>query len=371
MRRRNALWLLTLLLVMTGAAPAQAAPPWQSLFGFRKIEADPSKPYHLEEKHGPWLVLCASFAGEKAQQEAHTLVLELRSKFRLTAYLHKREYDYTQTVPGLGVNRYGEPKKMRYRNAARFDEYAVLVGDFESIEDPSLQKTLERIKHLHPACLDLSDGQNTTQRYAGLREFRRRLSANPETRAKGPMGSSFATRNPLIAEEFFAPKGLDPLVLKMNDGVKHSLLNCPGKISVRVATFRGRVVIDQKEIEALENGDRTITSRLADAAEKAHRLTEMLRSQNIEAYEFHDRNESMVTVGSFDAVGTPRPDGKTEINPAVHHIMKTYGAQRVETGTALSGLKPRSIGGILLDVQPLPVQVPRKSIGADYARGNY
>ena len=84
-----------------------------------------------------------------------------------------------------------------------------------------------------------------------------------------------------------------------------------------------------------------------------------------EAYEFHDRYASIVTVGSFNSVGTPRPDGKTEINPQVHAIMKTFGAEKLPTGQ----YSPRSLAGIFMDVQPIPVEVPKRSISRELARG--
>ncbi len=43
-----------------------------------------------------------------------------------------------------------------------------------------------------------------------------------------------------------------------------------------------------------------------------------------DAYEFHDRSSSIVTVGSFDSVGTRRRRGKIEINPTVHKIMPRF-----------------------------------------------
>ena len=96
----------------------------------------------------------------------------------------------------------------------------------------------------------------------------------------------------------------------------------------------------------------------------------MLRQRGIEAYEFHDRYESIVTVGSFDTVGTPRADGCTEINPAVLRIMQSYGPRQKPIGAggrAMAGLMPRTLGGITFDVQPTPVEVPRRSIATDYA----
>jgi hypothetical protein len=113
-------------------------------------------------------------------------------------------------------------------------------------------------------------------------------------------------------------------------------------------------------------------SRLDMAADKAHRLTEALRAQGIEAYEFHDRHESVVTVGSFQSVGESRPDGRIEINPAILRIVEAYGPRRQALPTGgqapLAGLQPKSLSGIPFDVQPRPVHVPRRSIAADYSR---
>ena len=89
------------------------------------------------------------------------------------------------------------------------------------------------------------------------------------------------------------------------------------------------------------------------------------------AYEFHDRHESIVTVGSFDSVTLGRRrDGRQEINPAVHEVMKQYGSvqQELPGGGSAPGMKPRRIAGIFLDAQPMPVEVPKRSVGADYAR---
>ena len=55
------------------------------------------------------------------------------------------------------------------------------------------------------------------------------------------MGHAFITTNPLLPADYYAPrKGIDELVLRMNKGVTHSLLDCPGKYTVQVAHFMGR-----------------------------------------------------------------------------------------------------------------------------------
>ena len=68
----------------------------------------------------------------------------------------------------------------------------------------------------------------------------------------------------------------------------------------------------------------------------------------------------MVTIGSFDSVGTPRPDGKIEINPQAHAIIETFGADRkVIPGQAAPQLgKPKVEAGVTLDIQPMLVEAP-------------
>ena len=101
-----------------------------------------------------------------------------------------------------------------------------------------------------------------------------------------------------------------------------------------------------------------VDSQLAEAALRAHELTEALRIKGYEAYEFHDRYASIVTVGSFDSVGWPRADGVTELDPRIKGIIDQFGADRKAgtTGTPV----PKQIIGIALDSQPRVVHVPRR-----------
>ena len=351
---------------------SSSAGPWRTILNIRHVEADENNPYWLTEDNGPWCVLATSFAGEGAQRDAHNLVLELRRNHGLEAYMHQRTYDYSQPVQGLGVDRYGAPKRMRYQQGGRYDEVAVLVGNFADVADPNVEKTLKKIKYAQPECLKIDGRRGTTQRFAGVRSLHQIMNRDEEKRRKGPMGMAFVSRNPLLPDEFFAPGGVDKFVLEMNKRVEHSLLDCPGKFSVRVATFRGKVVLDQKTIRDIEDRGGAMESRLDEAAMNAHKLTAALRKQGVEAYEFHDRYESIVTVGNFDTVTLPyqRQDGRQEINPAVHKVMKQYGAtqQELSGGRTSPGLQPKKLAGIPLDVQPMPVAVPKRSIGADYVR---
>ncbi|MFV1965029.1 MAG: hypothetical protein ACC628_06370 [Pirellulaceae bacterium] len=365
---RMAAWVtLALVLLVT---PVLAAPPWTSLLPFKRIEADPNKSYPLQEEHGPWLVLTATFSGQGSDRQAQDLVLELRSRFKLPAYIHRQSYDYTQPVEGLTLNKYGEPARMRYASADRFDGYAVLVGDFEYVDDPALEKVLEKIKYADPDCLNLKKRKGSTQRFVGLRQFYRRVNLDKSKRNKGPMGSAFVTRNPLLPASYFVPQGgVDRFVLSLNRGVQYSLLDNPSRFTVRVASFGGMSTINQKKIHEIQR-NQSVSNKLEVAADRSHRLTMALRERGAEAYEFHDRHESIVTVGGFDSEGTLLQSGSVDINAGILRIMQIYGASRTPLpGQQNVGLRPRTLAGIAFDVQPMPIKVPRRSIAADYARG--
>ena len=361
--------LAALALAVVLASPAFAAPPWSKLIPFQRVEANTDKSYELTQENGPWMVMAASFTGSGAEKDARALVLELRSEYGLEAYTYHQKYDFTDTVVGKGYDRYGNPKKMRYMNDTTYTSYAVLVGNFPSVEDAGLQKALDKIKVAQPQVFN----NGITVKQDAIKSIRRRFKEamqSAEDQEKGPMGNAFVSRNPLLPEEFFRPKGVDALVLQMNKDTPYSLLQCPGKFSVRVATFRGAVEIDQKKIEKSEEKAIVSGSRLAKAAEKAEKLAAGLRKQGVEAYSFHDRFESIVTVGSFESVGTPRRDGKIEINPQVLRTIEGYkgGVQTNAGPNGLTGYQPKSLLGIAFDVQPVPIEVPQVSIAADYAR---
>jgi hypothetical protein len=360
--------LLAMALTHAFPATAPAAKPWEMLIPFKRVDAAKDKEYRLTENQGPWMILAASFAGPGAEQQAKQLVYELRRDLNVEAYIHEKSYDFTQPVQGLGLNRYGGPKMMRHANASKFEELAVLTGNFSNVNDPAIEKMLDKVKYARPDCLDINKNTSTTQRFIGLRELQKRFSADTDRREQGPMRNAFLTRNPLLPQEYFVPEGLDPLVERMNRDLNYSLLNNKGRYTVRVASFRGSSTMKLDEIDRQGRG---LPSKLEEAGIKAHDMTQALRKQGVEAYEFHDRYESIVTIGSFETMGRDLPDGKTELDPRIIDIMKKYGAQQQQLpGQASVGLVPRELKGIPFDVQPLPVEVPQRSVAAAYAPSN-
>ncbi len=371
--RRYRAWWMGMALVVCLSSRAGAA-PWDQLLTFKSVEADPNKDYALTEQNGPWMIMACSFSGEGALQQAKDLTLELRKKYKVPAYVYRKDFDLTRKTKGLGIDRYGDPLKMRYRRGEVIREIAVVVGDYPTVDDPEARRTLQKLKYqCDPDCLKPKKDKPTARDLAGLRTVQQYIHSlqNSEKKTKGPLGHAFMTTNPMLPEEYFTPRGLDPLVLKANEGVENCLLDCPGKYTVQVAHFTGKTVINQSEVAAIESGKMTMKSTLADAADKAHRLTQALRLKGYEAYEFHDRCASLVTLGSFDSVGTPRPDGKIEINPQIQRIIETFRARPQNLpGQPAGAMVPQTVAGIPVDIQPIPVEVPKRSISAAYVHNS-
>lgn len=352
-------------------SPAFAAKKWKSLVPFtKKVEADPDRNYELQDVNGPWMILAASFSGENGLRQADQLTLELRRSLNRPVYVHRRVFDFTAPVQGIGLNKYNQPRQMKYRQDKRVDEVAVLVGDFDSPESREIQKTLEELKTVWTPSLDYRRNQGTSQRFVGLKTGYRKLhdqyqkvSGKGEKKETGPMSNAFVTRNPLLPAEYFIPKGIDSFVVKLNKRNRYNLLDNPAAYSVKIATFRGKSTMKITEADTIG----TSAEALDKAADNANRLGAALRSRGIEAWVLHDRFESIVTVGSFTSVGRPRPDGKIEMNPAVYREIQRYKGRNSNLG-GIVRVKPVVIDGINCDVQPQPVMIPRQSATAEYSR---
>ena len=362
MRRRHVSFLILAISVL-GISNSAAFGDFK-IFGRKSKAADSLE---LTNKQGPWMIYAASFAGPGAEEEAKQLAIELRSRFKVKSYVHSKEYDFSKSVEGIGFNRDLSRKTMRYNQDGAFSEIAVMVGSYNSVDDPDLQKTLKMLKYAQPQSLSTAK-EKTTLRFGGLRALQRRINGDNSKNKKGPLGRAFAVPNPLVPRESYAPKGVDTFVFKINKDVEYSLLDCPGNYSVRVATFRGTVITNQQKVKEIQEGGR-LKSTLEEAAIKAHKVTMKLRELGHEAYEFHDRHESYVTVGSFDWVGEDRLDGKQEINPKVHAMIKKFSPSNGANPQVRSvSARPKKVAGISLDAQPIPVQVPKRSLASDYSR---
>ena len=143
------------------------------------------------------------------------------------------------------------------------------------------------------------------------------------------MRTAFLTRNPLLPESSTSsPKGVDKFVEKMNKQLDHSALDIEGPLhrsrSPRSAVAGTLVGASQ----ARSSKSRREAGRRDRWSKRRRTRTTALRGdarrKGWDAYEFHDRTESYVCVGSFEqgnqhGAGAPLPE--------VAEIVRTFGAK--------------------------------------------
>ena len=395
-------WLILAQLVISCSTwqPAIAAESlWDQLSLRKRVEADPNASYALTDEHGPWMILAASFSGENGKAQADDLVLELRSRYSIRAYYYGMTFKQDKLNLGRGIDHYGGTIKRRFQRGSEIVEHAVLVGGFLTIDEPSGQELLKRVKTLEPKCLTLTDGEKTSQSLATVRKFYNQQKEQlGYTTHRGPMSHALFTRNPLLPQEYFVPQGVDPDIAKWNQDLEYSLLNCPGKFSMKVATFRGWSTIksvndksENKRVRKASKGD-----PLVIAARNAHLLTIALREKGWEAYEFHDRHESFVAVGSFEK-GRHLNSGKILLSEREARIIfNTFGAHTPDNafnrpakedtmleqqhksrfnnllsnglGKVADGFNPKRFVGMPFDIVPEAIVAPKITVSSSYAR---
>jgi len=320
------------------------------------VSIDPKK---LTEVDGPWMILAHSFAGADGRAEAEQLADQLSKELGIPTFIHEEDFDFT----GKLEDKSNEGRVRRYANQTRYQAFAVLAGEYDSVDHPQLVKDLKRIKAAKPAVFSQAAASPATPEpetpLDAVRNIQKGLLAKVGKTAPGPMKNAFATTNPMLPQEYFLAPEVDSFVMELNSEVEHSLLDNPGKFTVVVATFAGLSAIDdgKKDKEFVPS-----SARMDKCAIQADTMVRELREQGVEAYQFHDRTSSMVTIGSFDSLGTNRPGGSFEYDAAIRNVMATYCAgNKVAQTKSGPGFAPKHVASIPFDVKPTPIAVPRKS----------
>jgi hypothetical protein len=208
--------------------------------------------------------------GMSATQAADQLVQELRKK-KLAAYT----YEMNETI-------------------------TVFVGDYRSNNDESLKKDLKYIKEgFKPKFL--MDEKN-----GGL------FAKTPGR--PGPLSKAFVTVNPLLSPEEVKQKSFDKeamkLTMALNSDGDYSLLKSKGRYTLIIATFHGNSIMqvgNRTDAKAMARFEKSFGSNLDQTGEEAWALTQALREakkagydENYEAWVFHDRHKSVVTIENSD-----------------------------------------------------------------------
>lgn len=303
---------------------------------------DPTGKYALKPDNGPWMIMVASLYGGRAPEKADELAEEVRKKLKIPAYTLGMQTDFGGSVGPGDQLPYGPPDQVKYRE---FYQVAVLAGNYESIDDSKAQRDLKRVKTFAPkSVLEMGVKAPAAGALKG--------------RIRGPLWKAFLTTNPIAPKEKLRPNKLDPLLLEMNQDGPYSLLDCPGKYTVQVATFRGAEMVqvlgkprtqqEQKRLLAewmsfSQNPEKH--AKLPQAAVDSFELTKALRQHGYEAYVFHDRDCSVVTVGSFGTLDDPR----------LKRHMQIFAIDRSGPNAG----KQKQLGKWGFDPVPVPIFVPR------------
>ena len=373
-------FLIAILLGMLMVEQAAAAPNWwDRLWGedsnALKDDAELTEVCQLTDEQGPWMIMALAFRGPSAIDDASQTVRELRQKHKLAAYIHQKTYDFSDSFVGRGVDRFGNPRRMRHQQNTSFEEVAILIGNYASVDDPQAQRDLNKIKSLTLNSIQKED-KKKSRSFAELRRIHNEILKKENANPGGVMKLAFITTNPILPEEYFRPQGVDRFVAQLNDNIEHSLLECPREFTVKVATFTGLAAVHPKHIEEIETKGMK-SSRLEKGAIKAHRLTIALRAKGYEAYQFHDRKQSIVTVGSFAQPEKVDQEGRFVYTSEVQDLLQRFSAKRqgsisgVQHPGLQTGILPETLLGIPFDIQPVLIPVPQRSVSSDFAQRSF
>ncbi|KAA5541431.1 hypothetical protein FYK55_17860 [Roseiconus nitratireducens] len=363
LRLSRRLWITscTAALAAGVASQASAAPPsLLRMFGKTK-PIDQADSFLLTEEDGPWLLLATTFVGENARDRAERTAIEIRSELRLPAFIYKEEFNFTGDVGH--DERTG--RSVRYANPHQYDAYAVLVGEYDSVNHQSIDEDLERLKtadlEVFRDADEVAAEYNTKTPASMIKAFGEQLFKTRKGRGRNPMSAAFVTRNPMLPESFFQQPEVDSFVQQLNEDKEFSLLESDGKFTVIVRTFDGCGTI-----VGAKNQDKFIPSaeRMDKFAAQADKMVRELRKQGEKAYQYHDRHKSIVTIGSFESLGRELPGGGFEYAPEIRRVMNQYSALNASKSRQVpgrQGVTANHIAMIPFDVQPTPIAVPRAS----------
>ncbi len=346
-----------LLLSAISTTALGQTPSLLRMFKKRGVEADANKSYALTQEDGPWMILAANFAGEGAKGRAERLALEIRRDLKLPAFIHHEHFDFTGKVS----KRAELAEKLRYANQYEYEAYAVLVGEYDTVEHPAIDEDLATIKSAKSSVFvdpaDVAAETASTNPVTALKAMHKRMMDRKADKSKGPMAGAFVTRNPMLPEDYFDAPQVDSFVRQLNEGKSFSLLECEGKFTVVVKTFEGMGKLVSASADP--NFEPSI-ERMDKYAADADKMVRELRAKGVEAYQFHDRQRSLVTVGSFDTLGRELPDGGFEYDAAIRAVAEEYSAFNSQKAYSVGpGIAANHVGMIPFDVKPTPISVPK------------
>jgi hypothetical protein len=306
-----------------------------------RVEADPNKEYAITPEAGSWMILVTTYVGPEAPHLAHQMILEIRNRFDLPAFV---------------VNRGAEERRKQQQELEQFrkqfpdytgpirhtrvqEQCAVLVGGYKDMD--AAHRALKDIKKLPPPS---SEKLMAVLAQAGPPQ---KVGDEEKSLLEGtfvnPFPNSFVVPNPTVPQERKAENKNDPFLKKLNAHESFSLLRCKKSWTLIVAAYQGMHTIQPTEPSKVpsifDNLWGSNTGELLEASgQNAHNLADAMRKLGFEAYVLHSRGGSLVTIGGFDRPDDPRMD-------EVQRALASYSAQLSQHVQMLA--------------QPVPMEIPR------------
>ena len=276
------------------------------------IDADPSKEYKVVPEAGPWMIRAAVFVGPEARSMAHEIVMEIRTRDKLPAWVYnhgdeerRKRQEYIEQMR----QKYGDA---RIKLTRIQDECAVLIGGYKDADTAA--KALKKIRKLAPPTnenLMPTLHEIDTSKEIIARKAKEELSPGERLEVQtvhvNPFVTSFVVHNPTVPVERHVDKSQEVNLKKLNAGEDYSVFHCKKDWTIVVACYVGASAIVPKENAETFLEKLGKPHELTDAsALQAHEMAKMLREKmRVDAYVLHLRSASLVTVGGYQSEDDP------------------------------------------------------------------
>jgi hypothetical protein len=283
----------------------------------------------VTDKQGAWMIFITNYTGPKAPSMAREMVAELRGNpdYKLPAFV----FNYGEEEQRKELERVRQEIERRRENLRRQGlsadvpirvphmrievEVGVLVGGYKDFD--AARRDLERIRKLKP--LDPRRVKLPTwvvgemPRTNGSSQSGSTPFGTPTPKLESVAANIFlramVVRNPSVLQDSPGNQNqLDIAVLeRLNADESFSLLKCGKSYTLAVKHFVMPATVEQKGMGSFWQKIGLGGTKAPDIAKyNAHKLAELLRKGNWDAYVLHTRTVSYVTVGGFDTPNDPR-----------------------------------------------------------------
>lgn len=298
-------------------------------------------PWRLKVESGAYFILVKSYVrpakgsrsadidkGPTARELAEGLATEIRDTYKVQAFLfeyvseeriaEERARQEARRKAQAYLNQIEEAKKQAALKGLDFmepdarirvfahdhkDQIGVLVGPFQT-EDAAV-KALPQVKAW------------PTPKVAALCDKASIVVPGPDGKpvlaheTVNPYKSAFVVTNPAAPKAQLAQRGLDPFVVKLNDGRPYNLLKTTKSWTLGIKAFSSPVEMMSADSKKPTHS-KPVDVLFAGAAD-AEKMAEVLRamkdkdgnSLGLDAYVLHTRTSSLVTIGQFDGPNDP------------------------------------------------------------------